>query len=241
MPQSIALAQTSPAPFDVIAFDLDDTLVDTSRLLIPAATRESCQAMIDAGLNASLDACCVERESLARHGRRGNIYLDLVSIFGTRGGVSPEMVAHAGHEAFLHRTIDPNLTLIQGVTTMLVTLSKKYRLFLVTAGHRTTQEEKIRILRLRPFFEKVFVVHTPAVETKSQAFASILSETGLSPARHLSVGNRVDSDVGEARALGWKGCLVRYGEHAELQPERPEEEPDFQVDHILELVAKCRL
>ena len=40
-----------------IAFDLDDTLLDTSGLLAPRATREAFEILIKAGLKLSHDEC----------------------------------------------------------------------------------------------------------------------------------------------------------------------------------------
>ncbi|MES2855591.1 MAG: HAD family hydrolase [Bdellovibrionota bacterium] len=78
-------------------------------------------------------------------------------------------------------------------------------------------------------------------ERKSQAFAAIMRGTGLPPDRFLSIGNRLDTDVSEAKRLGWKGCWIKYGEYASHTPVDEFETPDFQIDTLLELVSACRL
>jgi putative hydrolase of the HAD superfamily len=112
---------------------------------------------------------------------------------------------------------------------------------LVTAGHPATQEEKIRILGIRPLFTRIIVVDPSIGERKGSAFSEIMRESRKPPARHLSIGNRVETDIAEARSLGWKACWVRYGEHAAHEPANESEQPDFTIHHISELVSTCRL
>lgn len=235
------MANVGERPFDVIAFDLDDTLLDTSLLLIPNAAREACQAMITAGLNARLEECLIKRDELARHGRRKNLYRELVTHFGTTGGAAPEQVARAGDQAFHNRSVEPTITPITGTTELLAKLRESYQLYLVTSGHPITQSEKIRILNIAGYFKKVLIVDATRDERKRDAFERIQAESGATAARHLSVGNRVDTDIAEARELGWKGCWVRYGEHAAMLPATKLEEPDFQIRQIMELKAACHL
>lgn len=45
------------AAIKCIAFDLDDTLVDTSQLLVPLAARQACEAMINNGVKGDIDTC----------------------------------------------------------------------------------------------------------------------------------------------------------------------------------------
>ena len=52
--------------FRTIIFDLDDTLLETSRLLVPQAERESCLEMIAAGLDCDLDTCLKARRNFIK-------------------------------------------------------------------------------------------------------------------------------------------------------------------------------
>lgn len=227
--------------FDAIAFDLDDTLLETSRLLVPQAARESVAAMIGAGLNADLDQALTARSRLLHARPRAGAYEGLTREFGVRSGATPEAVIEAGRDAFLRREVDPQIELSAPARTVVESLRLNYKLFLVTAGDPATQMRKVEILRLQPYFEGVYVVNSSRGERKFDAFASIAARTGALPERCLSVGNRVDTDVAEARAQGWKACWVRLGEHARMVPETELERPDFQVDDIEELAATCGL
>jgi putative hydrolase of the HAD superfamily len=230
--------------FDVIAFDLDDTLLDTSRQLVPQAARESCLAMITAGLDcdpASIDECLEVRYELSQGRARRDLYGDLVLRFGTRPGADAEAVARAGREAFHNREVEQNITLLPGARDLLHDLRSRYSLHLVTAGHRPTQEAKIRILGIASCFDGIHHIDPSQRERKGTAFAAIQRASGSLPERHLSVGNRLDTDIAEARQIGWKGCWMRYGEYAHLEPECETEKPDFIITSLEEFITACRL
>lgn len=234
-------ASTPSHRFEQLVFDLDDTLLDTSGLLVPAAARESCEAMISAGLSSDLDQCLRARVELAQTPLRTDLYRQLVAKFGVVGGASPDDVAKRGYDAFHVRDVETNITLFPGARDMLRDLRSRYGLRLLTAGHRGTQESKIAILHLETLFESVHHVDPSRGERKRDGFAEIARLTGAPPNRHLSIGNRLDTDIGEAKSIGFKTCWVRYGEHSHLSPSSDLEIPDYEIRSITELVSRCRL
>lgn len=227
--------------FDHLVFDLDDTLLDTSRQLLPRASREACSSMIVAGLEATLDSALKAWDEHRSSQSRQEVFTFLVHRFGVREGSNQEAVAQRGFHAFYNRRVESDIHLFSGAREMLIALHSKYGLHLVTSGARSTQEEKIRLLGISQLFDSVGHVDPSRGQCKRDAFAKIMSETGRSPARYLSVGNRIDSDIAEARELGWKACWVRYGEHVDIEPMSEIEVPDFTVDKVVDVVEKCRL
>lgn len=223
-----------------IVFDLDDTLLDTSRILIPRAAREACQAMIEMGLNADLDSAFSAFQD--RRSSRQDLFTNLTETFGVREGVKAEDVANAGHTAFYNRNVETDISLVLGALETLHYLRDVgYHLHLVTQGHRPTQEQKIRILGVGSLFESISFVDPVQGERKRDAFAKIGRDSGLSPESHLSVGNRIDTDISEAKELGWRTCWVRYGEYSNLEPMAPNEMPDHTIDKLSSLRTACRL
>lgn len=227
--------------FDHLVFDLDDTLLDTYRQLLPNASREACTAMLEAGLSGTLENCLKVWDDYRSSQGGEEIFSRLVKHFGVREGCDPVAVANCGFHSFYNRRVETNISLFPGARELLIRLYGTYSLHLVTSGSRATQEEKIRILGIAGYFKSISHVDPSRSERKKDAFAKIMEETQSPPGRYLSMGNRVDTDVAEARAIGWKACWVRYGEHAGLMPSSDIEQPDFIVDNVNDLVEKCRL
>lgn len=228
-------------PFDHLVFDLDDTLLDTYRQLVPQASREACERMIESGLSTDLQSCLAARDEIAQTDGRKYLFESLVQRFGTTGPRSVQDVADAGFKAFYDRKVESNLSLFPGLRDMLHDLRNAYGLHLVTAGHPDTQEEKLKILDLHSLFNSVTIVNTFARETKRGAFEAIAQRTNESAVRHLSIGNRLDTDIAPAKDIGWTTCWVRYGEYARSTPLTPSETPDFTLSKITELIETCRL
>lgn len=227
--------------FTSIVFDLDDTLLDTFGQLVPQASKEACLAMIEKGLAADLQACLRARDALAQTPARSRLFENLTAQLGVRTGIDPIVVAQSGFRAFYDRKVESDIALFAGAREMLHALRDRYSIHLVTAGHPDTQEEKLEILKIKPLFETVSIVNTFSNEQKYDAFERIQSLTGQEPARHLSVGNRLDTDLAPAKRLGWSTCWVRYGEYARSVPADADERPDFTIDRIQDLAMACRL
>jgi len=228
-------------PFDHLIFDLDDTLLDTYRQLLPRASREACAAMIEVGMKTTVEDALKAWDEFRSAKESEEIFAHLTKRFGVREGCDALAVAQRGFHSFYNRRVETNISLFAGARELLIRLYGNYGLHLVTSGSRATQEEKIRILGIAAYFKSIGHVDPSRGERKKNAFAKIMEETGCPPERYLSVGNRVDTDVAEARAIGWKACWVRYGEHASLQPSSEIERPDFIVDNVVDVVEKCRL
>lgn len=224
-----------------IVFDLDDTLMDTNGKLVPAASREACQAMIDAGLDASLIDCLSERTRFIQANPRGSVYQHLIRTFGLVQDKQPKAVEDAGFQAFHNRNVGPEAELFQDAREVLERLSKKYKLYLVTQGNEATQRQKVELVNIAPFFSKIFYVDPKRNESKTDAFRAIGELEGGEPSGFMSVGNRVDTDISTAKALGWKTCWVRTGEYTHMSPASHMEMPDFEISRIGELSARCQL
>lgn len=237
-----------PGFFEHLVFDLDDTLLDTYRQLLPLATREACAAMVSAGLATDVETCLLACNELRKQQiessddpSRNEVFFGLAQRFGVRDGVRPDDVVHAGLRSFYDRKIETDISLFPGARETLSELRKRYDLYLVTSGTPSTQQEKIRILEIGDYFKQIICVDITKNERKYAAFASIMRMTGSNPERHLSIGNRIDTDIAEARMLNWKTCWVRYGEYADREPLNDSERPDFIIRDIKELIDICRL
>lgn len=230
--------------FEVLIFDLDDTLIETTNLLTPAATREACEAMVQAGLASSVDECLATRQGQHDFSSAPDFFARVVERFGVNTMIEQAVIADLGRQAFYGREIKEHLELAPELRATLQELRRKYQLILLTAGVARTQREKISRLRLTELFHHVLIVEPHRGQFKQDEFIKILSLTGAVPARHLSIGNRLDTDIAPALALGMRGCWVRTGEQARASAATSASslaKPDFSIHSIHELVTTCRL
>ncbi len=227
--------------FEAVVFDLDDTLLDTWGKIVPQACRESCQAMIDAGLNGRLDDVLLARQTFIQSDPRGNVFRYLVETFGAKEGTHEPQVIAAGFNAFYTRNVETDIALVKGAAEILRQLKERCPIYLVTSGNPETQMQKIRTLQLLDTFVRIYLVDPSRGERKQQAFAQIMAKHEFPAEKFLSVGNRVDTDLADAKILGWETCWVRYGEYAHLLPQNEFETPDFQIEQLAELAKICQL
>ena len=226
--------------FSHAAFDLDDTLLDTTGALIPAAARRSVQAMLTAVKSPeSVDAWLARRIEILRQNPRADVWLQLAK--------GDDEIADIGRRSFFTLPFDslpPDAVRpTPGAFEILKWCAERATLHLVTSGDPQTQKKKIELLGVVPFFKTIHYVDPKHAygRTKNQAFREIQSlYPTLNPIEFVSIGNRVDMDLGEAKVLGWKTAWVHYGEHARLTPQKPEEIPDFEVASLADLLSIWR-
>jgi putative hydrolase of the HAD superfamily len=220
---------------DAIVLDLDDTLLDTTGLLLPDAERRAVRAMRAAGLPfTETDALT----RLAAHRSAG----DAASAFRrlAEAGTGDDRAAHAlsaiGERAFLDYTVPP-LRLHPRVDTALDDLSTFAPLALFTLGVPDTQRAKVARLGLGPRLCDVVYVDVRTASTKTLGLASLLERNAWTAARVVVVGDSLTSDVAAAVELGCPAVHVRSrGERAHDRT-AADAAPWRSVDHVDEVAA----
>lgn len=225
-----------PAKVKILIFDLDDTLFDTHGQLLTPARQESCQAMIKAGLEATVDQCLSKWEHLHKTQPRKNIYKELVTTFDVKNGFDPQKVERDGYAAFYDRQIKETISLFPDTADTLTLLSKTFKIYLVTMGSPQTQKKKVNLLNVEKYFEKIYFVDSSQTSDKKKAFEDILRQTKVAPDQHISIGNRVDLEIRDAKRLGMKAILFEHGEYFHLSPETEDEKPDLTIRNLSELI-----
>jgi putative hydrolase of the HAD superfamily len=221
-----------------LALDLDDTLIDTSQILVPLASQAAYQAMLSLGLKINFEDFDSERRLGALSMSHQKIFKVIAEKFSKK---SIDEMAEAGIKAFYNPPIPSELALLEGAQENLNVLFKKYPLFLITSGSVPTQQRKIKATGAGTFFQKIYTLDGFKKERKRLAFQDILLNLSLKPEELLSIGNRLSQEIHDAKELGCLTCYFKYGEHVGEKARNDFEIPDFTVGHHRELIAVCRL
>jgi len=222
-----------PERLRAVFFDLDDTLLDTSGLLVVPALSDAAERMIGAGLAAEREALVGWLRDRVAEGRGGDYFADAARQFEVPEA-RHERVATAGRRAYFARQV-PSLAPLPGSRALLRRLGDSCRLYLVTAGDPDTQRRKIERLRIGEAFDAVRLVNSVEGEEKLGAFRELLESHRHQPQECLAVGDRLTGEIRDANRLGMWTARVRRGEFQAMEPRTPDEEPDFTVDGIPEL------
>ncbi|MBV2168670.1 MAG: HAD family hydrolase, partial [Bdellovibrio sp.] len=99
------------AKYKSISFDLDDTLLDTSGLLVPMAAQRACEAMLAAGLRCDLQDCLNMRQELASRYSHTEIFTQIVNRYGTN---QQGKAIHDALEEFYNPQVPDSLPLLPG-------------------------------------------------------------------------------------------------------------------------------
>jgi putative hydrolase of the HAD superfamily len=221
-----------------IAFDLDDTLIDTSGILVPLASKFAYEAMRSRGLQANFEIFEEERRFGALFMSHQLIFQKIAEKYAEHSILE---IAAAGVQAFYNPIIPEKLPLLPGALENLDSLQAKYPLFLVTSGSVPTQNRKVRSANVNHYFKKIYTLDGFKKERKQSAFTDILSSLNLQPEELLSIGNRLSQEIHDAKELGCKTCYFRYGEHVGEAARNQFEIPDFSVENHQELISTCQL
>ena len=209
-------------PFDLIAFDGDDTLWHNERSyrdgrerfrrLLAAAGVVMTEEEIEARVNET------EVANIKFYGYGVSSFV--LSLMETAIGLTSGRVTGADLRELVDlakQMLSEDVELFAGARETVTTLAARYPLMLITKGDLLHQTSKLERSGLRPYFSSVEVVShkTPDV------YASLLSRRRIDPARFLMVGNSLRSDVLPvielgARAVYVPAALTWAHEHAEV-------------------------
>jgi len=169
-------------------FDLDDTLIDTRGLLVPAALR------------AVARAAGVPEERLRAGGKR----IDEI-LAGIEGLDEARRAAAAA--AWYDPEVPP-IDLMPGARTMLAALRGRIHLALLTRGDPRRQDNKIEACGARPLFEAVRIRPIEEPGTKADDLRDLMNAFGVAPPRTVVIGDDPRDELRHGRALGCRVLLV---------------------------------
>ena len=218
---------------DAIFFDLDDTLIDTSGVLVDPALRVTARRLLDAGMPGAIAE--VEQFLLrqAQAGRGLDYFRNAAVHFGA-SDMDVDRLAEIGRRTFLTVEV-PAIRTLPGVAQLLDTLEGRCRLFLVTAGDPATQRAKIAQLDIGSRFDEMRFVSSLEGEDKDAAFVDLMQGHDLEAERCVCVGDRLVGEIRSGNHLGMRTVWLRRGEFSRMAPATPMDTPDFTISDPREL------
>lgn len=224
--------------FKAIAFDLDDTLVDTTNLLVPMASRATYDAMTAQGLRTTFEVFEQERKLGALSMSHQKIFQVIAEKYGQPYS---DALVKTGIETFYNPPLPKKLALLPGAIENLEMLKGRYKLYLVTSGAINTQKEKVNRAGIASYFEDMFFLDSFKKERKKTAFAKIIQSLLIKPSELLVIGNRLSQEIRDGKESGCFTCYFKYGEHVGEEAQDHLEIPDNEIVEHKEFIKACQL
>ncbi|NGX26550.1 MAG: Phosphoglycolate phosphatase [Chlamydiae bacterium] len=211
----------------LVIFDLDDTLIETSKCLTTHYLHIAFVAMQSAGLEVEENAfdellSINEKELSSRFALKKfyNNYSDQIRIY------------EAGFAAL--KTPLPeeiSLEIVPGALEVLDELQTAHTLALVTAGDSNLQRQKLEKAGIQPERFSKLVIGKGL--SKKLDYQRVLSELNVHPQEVLVCGDRVPIDLTPAKQLGL--CTVHFRNGRGLVHDEPKADVDFTIHTLKQL------
>ena len=221
-----------------IAFDLDDTLIDTSGILAPKATLDAFKILLDSGLSLTIEDCERIRLELIKSVSHKDVFEHLAKTHGTQ---QTESALQQAVDAFYSPVLPEKLPLLPGALDNLKYLKPKYPMYVVTAGFEVAQNDKIKTLGIKNFFKQIFVINSLAKQRKKDSFLKILELEKIKPEELLCIGNSLSSEIKDALSIGAKTCYFQFGEDRGEVDQEFYKKINYRVTNHFDLIETCEL
>jgi HAD superfamily hydrolase (TIGR01509 family) len=218
--------QPTPMPLRAIFFDLDDTLCDTIGAR-PQRARNAFGPLCRDNLHLDIEALiarCLEPLEEPRSIRGPRVVLAELGLEGTPAGEEVMRRFLGEHE---------HLVLFPGARGVIVALSRRYTLGIITNAAEWYQAAKLRHVGLEPYFRHVLISGAfGCAKPDPRIFRHALTLAGVAPHEAVFVGDRLDLDVAGAKAVGMHAIWFNHwgGEVRE-----GDARPDATIRHLSEL------
>jgi putative hydrolase of the HAD superfamily len=196
------------APFDVIAFDADDTLWHNETLF--SMTQDKFRQLLGRyeGTDLAMDKLYeIEIRNLETfgYGIKGfTISMIEAAIELTQGRVVGQDIQQIID--FAREMLRAPVQLLDHVAELIPQLAQSYTLMLITKGDLFDQESKIAQSGLADYFTEIEIVSDKREET----YRALLRKHKIAPERFMMVGNSLRSDILPVAALGGVAVHIPY-------------------------------
>lgn len=191
---------TRPRQFDLIAFDWDGTLFDSTAIIVRCIQ----QAVVDVGGQRPTDqaAAYVIGMSLTQ------------ALAHAAPDVPPELYPQLGNRYRHHYAVhQDDLSLFQGVLPLLADLRARHHWLTVATGKsRRGLDEVLQAVELKGMFDGTRTADETAGKPHPRMLDELMREFGVDPERTLMIGDTTH-DLQMALNAGCASVGVSYGAH----------------------------
>ncbi|WP_121744701.1 HAD family hydrolase [Natronorubrum halophilum] len=133
-------------------------------------------------------------------------------------------------KAFSNERDQSNVELLPAADRILETLSREYRLAIVTNGAQDAQQQKISAVNLERWIDTVVIAgHDTPPKPSPESFRRVTRSLNAAPATTVHVGDSLETDIAGATAAGLDSVWI-----SEDAPTR-EFDPTYRVDSLGDL------
>jgi len=183
----------------LIIFDLDDTLIETSKCLTPRRLEDALRSMIRAGLAIQTFDAAFQRLNL--------LNTELLSARAALDAFASSVPGGASFLTYgldvLSRPLQPDeiLTVHEGAVELIQELKKRHSLALVSIGKPALQMQKLEKAGIQPQVFSKLVVGEGA--SKKPYYEEVITALKAPAASTLVCGDRIAIDLTPAKQLGF--------------------------------------
>ncbi len=204
----------------LLIFDLDDTLIPTSREITPRKLEEALKKMIDEGLEVAYQEGLETLFTINKSAIRSKEVLETFALL--KNGNDDQITA--GKKALEGSLGKMKVSQDLQLNNLLKEWKQSHNLAIVTGGISKVQNEKIDLYGIdRALFEEIIVSEWGE---KEKAYIALKERFGP----FLVVGDRIANDLTGAKKIGGITIHIRQG-RGEFEPKN---HPD--VDHEIETI-----
>jgi putative hydrolase of the HAD superfamily len=221
------------SPFEVIAFDADDTLWHNERLYVSAQTQFK-QLLAHYHSPEWIDERLYQTEIRNLQHFGYGIKAFALSMIETAVELTEGRVTGGDIQAIIDSAkamLAADVELLEYVAETIASLADSHALMLITKGDLRDQEIKIARSGLAPHFRHIEIVS----DKSRESYERLLLRHGIAPERFLMVGNSLRSDILPVLALGANAVYIPYGLtwlHEAAEPPPAEQPGYYEVGHF---------
>tara|TARA_B100000780_G_scaffold39489_1_gene24560 strand:+ start:724 stop:1395 length:672 start_codon:yes stop_codon:yes gene_type:complete len=208
----------------ILVIDLDDTLYAEHNFVI-SGMRAVAQFGSEAfGLDAATSLSFMMHNLEAKG--RGRVFNAWLTEYGL---INKQRVAKC---IKVYRHHQPDIAMPKPHRDLLIRLQQLYSLYLVTDGHKITQQRKVEALGVATYFKRIFITHQFGIvhaKPSLYCFEQIKKAEGCEWADILYLGDNPAKDFVSLNQVGAVTVRVRTGAHASVVGK-----PGFDATHHIE-------